>query len=194
MGNSYSRLSSSGQRAPQSNVSAPNYSRYSDNAQIEDVLAENVFHSMLTLERRRAERSRKPFVLMLLDANLENGTAEEILRQAVDIAIASKRETDLIGWYKQGAILGIIFTEVNLEGQTPITETLRTKMEAAFVKHLGRDRAAKIAVSLHIFPENWDKNSSGWMTDSKLYPDLKRKGSRKRQPQVIKRAIDSAGS
>ena len=194
MGNSYSRLSSSGQRAPQLNISAPNYSRSSDGAQIEEVLAENVFHSMLTLERRRAERSRKPFVLMLLDANLENGTAEDILRRAVGIAIASKRETDLVGWYKQRAILGIIFTEVNLEGQTPITEILRTKMEAAFTKHLGRDRAAKIAVLLHIFPENWDKNSSGWVADSKLYPDLKRKGSRKRQPQVIKRAIDTVGS
>ena len=149
---------------------------------------------MLTLERRRAERSRKPFVLMLLDANLENGTAEEILRQAVDIVVSSKRETDLVGWYKQGAILGS-----HLHGSEPgrrvsITETLRTKIETAFIKHLGRDRAAKIAISVHVFPESWDKNSSGWVADSKLYPDLKRKGSRKRLPLVIKRAIDIAGS
>jgi lipopolysaccharide/colanic/teichoic acid biosynthesis glycosyltransferase len=149
---------------------------------------------MLTLERRRAERSRKPFVLMLIDANLENGTAEVILRQAVDIVVSSKRETDLVGWYKQGAILGIIFTEVTLEGDLPITETLRSKMETAFIKHLGRERSAKIAISVHIFPESWDKNSSGWVADSKLYPDLKRKGTRKRLPLVIKRAIDIAGS
>jgi lipopolysaccharide/colanic/teichoic acid biosynthesis glycosyltransferase len=190
MGNSYSRISPSGQQESQLRASRPNFSRHSDGAAPEELLAENVFHSMLTLERRRAERSRKPFVLMLLDANLENGTAEEILRQAVDIVIGSKRETDLVGWYKQGAILGVIFTEVNLEGDLPITETLRTKFEMGFVKHLGRDRAAKIAISLHIFPESWDKSSSGWVADSKLYPDLKRKGSRKRLPLVIKRAID----
>jgi hypothetical protein len=41
-------------------------------------------------------------------------------------------------------------------------------------------RATKIAVSLHIFPESLDKNSSGWVADSKLYSDLKRKTSRKR--------------
>ena len=89
---------------------------------------------MLTLERRRAERSRKPFVLMLLDANLENGTAEEILRQAVDIVVASKRETDLVGWYKQGAILGVIFTEVNLEGELTETAPLedRDRVHQAF--------------------------------------------------------------
>jgi len=194
MGNSYSRISPPRQRESQLKVSEPNYSRLSDSAEQEDVLAENIFHSMLTLERRRAERSRKPFVLMLLDANLENGAAEEILRQAVDIVVASKRETDLVGWYKRGAILGIIFTEVNLEGEVPIAEMLRTKIEIAFVKHLGRDRAAKIAISLHIFPESWDKNSIGWVADSKLYPDLKRKVSRKRLPLVIKRAIDIVGS
>src|SRR5579863_1718790 len=143
---------------------------------------------MLTRERRRAERSRKPFVLMLLDANLENGAAEEILRQAVDVIVASTRATDLVGWYKHDAILGIIFSEVSMEGDLPITETLRTKIEAAFIKHLGRELAAKIAVSVHVFPESWDKDSSGWVADSKLYPDLKRKVSRKRLPLVIKRA------
>src|SRR5579864_8492053 len=152
MGNTYSRISLPGQRDPQLKVSEPNYSRLSDGAEPEELLPENVFHSMLTLERRRAERSRKPFVLMLIDANLENGTAEVILRQAVDIVVSSKRETDLVGWYKQGAILGVIFTEVNLEGE--LTETLRAKMETAFIKHLGRDRSAKIAISVHIFPES----------------------------------------
>jgi lipopolysaccharide/colanic/teichoic acid biosynthesis glycosyltransferase len=195
MGNSYSRISPPGQRESQLKVSVPYYSRPLDGAQQEEeILMENVFHSMLTLERRRAERSRKPFILMLLDANLENGTAEEILRQAVDIVVASKRETDLVGWYKQGAILGVIFTEISQDGEVPITETLRSKIENAFIKHMGRDRAAKIAISVHIFPESWDKNSSGWVADSKLYPDLKRKGSRKRLPLVIKRAIDIVGS
>jgi len=34
----------------------------------------------------------------------------------------------------------------------------------------------------------------GWVADSKLYPDLKRKGTKKRLPLVIKRAIDVIGS
>jgi len=194
MSNSYSRVTPPGEREAALKITAPNYSRHTDDAEPEEVLAENVFHSMLTLERRRAERSRKPFVLMLLDANLENGTAQQILRQAVDIVLASKRETDMVGWYKQGAILGVIFTEVTVSGSAPVTETLRAKMESAFVKHLGRDRADKIAISLHIFPESWDKDGSGWVADSKLYPDLKRKSSRKRLPLVIKRGIDILGS
>jgi lipopolysaccharide/colanic/teichoic acid biosynthesis glycosyltransferase len=100
----------------------------------------------------------------------------------------------VVGWYKHDAILGVIFTEVNLDGERPITETLRTKIETAFIKHLGRERAARIAISLHLFPETWDKDSSGWVADSKLYPDLKRKISRKQLPHVIKRGIDIVGS
>ena len=90
MGNSYSRISAPVQRGTKVEVSGQNSFRPSE-LEPEEILEENVFHSMLTLERRRAERSRKPFVLMLLDANLENGIAEVILRQAIDIVVASKR-------------------------------------------------------------------------------------------------------
>jgi lipopolysaccharide/colanic/teichoic acid biosynthesis glycosyltransferase len=194
MGNSFTRIASARWRESRPKVARPSLSHAAESAEHEDALRESVFHSMLTLERRRAERSRKPFVLMLLDANLEDKTAEQTLLNAVEVVIATKRETDLVGWYREGAILGIIFTEVSLEGERPITETLREKIETAFIKHLGRERTAKIAISTHIFPETWDKNSTGQVADSALYPDLNRKVSRKRLPLVIKRAIDVLGS
>jgi lipopolysaccharide/colanic/teichoic acid biosynthesis glycosyltransferase len=194
MGNSFTRMVLPGRRDSQLKIAETNPAPRPDREEPEEILLENVFHSMLTLERRRAERSRKPFVLMLLDANLETGAADEILMQAVEVALATKRATDLVGWYRRGAIVGIIFTEVNPEGELPITETLRTKFVAAFSKHMGRDRTARIAISTHLFPESWDKNSSGRVADPALYPDLNRKGSRKRLPLVIKRAIDIVGS
>ena len=177
MSNSFSRILPSGPRVSQPKASGPISGRHSGDRPHENVLVENVFHSMLTLERRRAERSRNPFVLMLLDANSENGAAEEVLRQAIDVVILSKRETDLAGWYKQGAILGIIFTEVNQEGEIPITETLRLKIETAFAMHLGRVRAAKIAISVHMIPQGKDKNNTGWVEDSNFYSVLNKKVS-----------------
>ena len=177
MSDTFSRMLPLGQRVLHRKISTTSPARQSVATQHEQVLGENVFHSMLTLERRRAERSRKPFVLMLIDANSENGATEKILRQAVDIVLASKRETDLAGWYKQGVIVGIIFTEVSQETEIPITETLRTKIETVFVKHLGRERSAKIAMSVHVFPEGWEKKGDGWAEDSKLYPRLESKVS-----------------
>ena len=177
MANSFMRILPAGHREAQPKFSKPNSTRRTGVGHHQEVLAEQVFQSMLTLERRRAERSDKPFVLMLLDANLENGAAEEILLDAVHIVVTSKRETDLAGWYKQSAILGIIFTEVNLEGEIPVTETLRKKIETSFVKHLGRDRAAKIAISMHVFPERREKPGTAWEEDSKVYAVLNKKVS-----------------
>lgn len=149
MGNGHLKILPLGQRNTLAKVKGQGQPRKSVGSQPEGVLDERVFHSMLTLERRRAERSRKPYVLMLLDANLENGSAEGILKDAIDIIVGAKRETDLVGWYRKGAILGIIFTEVSLEGETPITVRLRTKIETAFVRHMGKQQAAKIAISMH---------------------------------------------
>ena len=163
-------------------------------APVETTLAENIFHSMLTLERKRAERSRKPFILMLLDANLQNGSAAGILREAINVLLAAKRETDLLGWYKDRDILGVIFTEINVEGEGSVIEILRSKIETALAKHMGREKAARIAISIHLFPECSDGNQSDWTADSKLYPDLNQKNSRKRLPLMIKRAMDVACS
>jgi hypothetical protein len=127
---------------------------------------------MLTLERLRAERSQKPFVLMLLNAHAENAKGARILKQAAEVALANKREIDLVGWYSEHATLGVIFTEVNLEGDRPVPEILRAKIATALIKHLGRDQAAKIHISMHVFPESLDRDQSDREAESRLYPAL----------------------
>ena len=195
MTDGYSKVAPLQERGRITTADAKSYRSFDQaSAHTETALQENVFHSMLTLERRRAERSGKPFVLMLLDANLEYGSAAVILEEAAEVIMATKRETDLAGWYKKSDILGVIFTEVSIEGERPLTEILRTKFETALAKDLGREKAAKIAISLHVFPEIWDRNDSDWVADAKLYPDLNRGNSRKRMPLVIKRVMDVAGS
>ncbi len=157
------------------------------------VFGEDVFHAMLALERRRAERSGQPFVLMLLDAHQRNGSSKKILHQAVGVITGSARETDLIGWYKRGAVIGVIFTQV-AAGAPPVTEILRTKVATALVNCLGQETAKAIAISVHIFPEDWNKSDSNWVADSKLYSDLGRHVPRKKASLFIKRLMDIVGS
>jgi len=160
------------------------------------VLQEETFQNMLTLERRRAERSRKPFVLMLLDASLSSdaGTADLLMSRVTSVLLKSTRETDLVGWYKKGVILGILFTEVSVEVTTPITEILHSKVVSALHHELSGEIASTLAVTVHLFPENRDRDGAGPVADTKLYPDLYGRGSKKSLPQSIKRAIDIAAS
>lgn len=158
------------------------------------ILSESVFDSMLTLERRRAQRSGKPFVLMLLDAHLGNGLGAGILGKAIQVALAATRETDLVGWYAKDSVFGVIFTEVSLTGKRSIEETLRERMESNLSKHLGRDRAAKIAISLHVFPESIGKSLSTPAAESKAYSRPKRAGLQEDISRVNKQMIDIPGT
>jgi hypothetical protein len=161
------------------NVFAPCNSRVRDLAPAQDTttLSEAVFDSMLTHERLRTERSRTPFVLMLMHAKSRDRAAAGILKQAAEVALLSKRETDLLGWYKENAILGVIFIEVNLTGDRPLTEILKLKVEAALVKRMGPEKAAKVSISLHVFPETEGEAHSGWVANSELPSDIEKKES-----------------
>jgi lipopolysaccharide/colanic/teichoic acid biosynthesis glycosyltransferase len=157
-------------------------------------LAEGVFQSMLTLERRRAERSRKPFVLMLVDAMHEDGPAAPLLASALKVIERNSRETDVVGWYKNGVILGVIFTEVATDGKELVTDTLRRKILAGLEKEVGPEQSTKIAISFHVFPDQWDREQRDWTADQRLYPDLNHKTPRKRLTLTIKRAMDFGAS
>jgi lipopolysaccharide/colanic/teichoic acid biosynthesis glycosyltransferase len=160
---------------------------------VDRFLEEASFHSLLVLERRRAQRSGQPFVLMLLDTISQNGTAEKLSNQIRDVLTGAVRETDMIGWYKKGTITGVIFTQVKLNGERPITESLKEKIFTILEKVLGKEKVNKIAITAHLFP-NEDNNHPEAIADSSLYPDLQRDASPKRVSSRVKRMIDVTGS
>jgi exopolysaccharide biosynthesis polyprenyl glycosylphosphotransferase len=165
-------------------------------ARRDEILGEDTLHAMLTLERRRAERSRKPFVLMLLDSHPlpKNKNGAKFIEDLKSVVCDATRETDLIGWFEEGAILAIVFTEISLEGQSPITEILQSKVVAALQANLDHRLASKLVITVHLFPETWDHQRPDRVADIRLYPELSRKGSEKRLPMIVKRVIDIAGS
>lgn len=161
------------------------------------IFQEQVFHDMLLLERRRAERSRKSFVLMLLDASaFLEGTAESMLSSVTSVILRSTRETDLIGWYKDGSVLGVIFTEVSLESGSPITDVLRSKVVHALHAELSGECTSRLGITVHLFPERQGGSGIGSdpVADCRLYPELSPSRSKKRIPQTVKRLMDITGS
>jgi len=162
----------------------------------DEILSEQTLHAMLTLERRRAERSRKPFVLMLLDTHAvpKHGHGATFIEDMTSVVCNSTRETDLIGWYEEGAVLAVIFTEINLEGDSPITEVLHSKVVSALRENLDHRLAPKLVITVHLFPESWDHQRPDRVADVKLYPEFSRNRSGKRLPMIVKRFIDLVGS
>src|SRR5438309_6250084 len=106
--------------------------------ELHGLLPEPLFLRALCLERKRAERSRKPFVLMLLEARepFQNGSEDNVLDRTVSAIYSSIRETDLAGWYKLNFTLGVIFTELGGADKKSILTALRLKATAALQSNL----------------------------------------------------------
>ncbi len=158
-------------------------------------LNEETFHTLLALERRRAERSRKPFVLILLDAEavVQQTNSGHLFDRLARAVLDATRETDLVGWYKHGCILGVIFTEVSVSEKVPVTQILTAKIVKSLHECVDRRFVSKVIITAHLFPESSDESQSGGAVDAKLYPDLAPKDIRKAS-LIAKRAMDVAGS
>lgn len=152
---------------------------------------EDYFHEMVYLERRRAERSARQFVLVLVDfeAVLDGKNASNMTMALQHIAGAT-REVDLKGWYSQNHVLGLILTDTGVAGAEKVREKILSGLRDGGV--LGED-ADFLKVSCHVFPaaEGADKKIPD---DLKLYPDIVRKSTSKKKALALKRALDIAGS
>jgi len=151
---------------------------------------------MLRLERKRTERSRRRFVLMLLEARnlLKAGEEHETFDRVVAALSESTRETDIKGWYKERSVIGMIFSEVGDADGKSIAKALLNKVTNALSSALGIEQINEIKLSLHVFPEHSNEQGPGGPTDSVFYPDLDRSSDPKRTARALKRSIDIAGS
>lgn len=113
------------------------------------------FHEVLSLERKRAENSRKPFLLMLINIHylLGNNGEKNILKNIACALPSCTRETDIAGWYDYGSVIGIIFTETNVASKDFIEEKIHSNLNNI----LGSKQLKKIEVSFHVFPEKYNK-------------------------------------
>lgn len=162
----------------------------------EDFLSENQFRRALRRERRRAERSRGLFLLVLLTGtNREDGEGRSIhgLEKIFRTLPASIRETDLWGWYRERLVGGIIFTEFNDANRSQIMATVSTKLKQAIEAVLPDEHARAIRLSFHFFPEDGSEGDQP-RPDGRLYPDLADRERSDRRYRTLKRCVDVTGS
>jgi exopolysaccharide biosynthesis polyprenyl glycosylphosphotransferase len=161
-----------------------------------EVLSESAFHQVISLERRRTERSRKPFLLMLLDMGdrLSSESMEMDLKKLLAVLSVSTRETDVAGWYKSDWVAGILFTEIAADDRESIVANMMARMGETLRKNLSAEQFDQVRVSFHVFPEDGDQDISKRRTNPLLYPDLSKQANAKRVSSGMKRTMDIVGS
>lgn len=161
-----------------------------------EVLNEGTFKRMISMERKRTERSRTPFLLMLLDRGNHQVSEknEKALDSIVSALLASIRETDVIGWYKHRATVGVIFTELVVVDKNLLLSIMLTRLSTTLQDNLTFEQFNQISISFHFFPDDWDQDISGRPSNPTLYPDLSSCDNTKRCLSRIKRMMDIVGS
>jgi lipopolysaccharide/colanic/teichoic acid biosynthesis glycosyltransferase len=161
------------------------------------LLNEDAFVSMLYLERRRAERAGNRFVLILVDVkkNLTGNSCKERLVQTLTRTLSeATRETDIIGWYVENSLMGVIGTELGKATNETVQKRFLGKFRNIFELTLGVEKSASISISFHFFPEESDKGGEDHTANIKLYPELEKHDRARKIPLAIKRCIDVVGS
>ena len=160
------------------------------------VLHEEAFVSMLYLERRRAERAHNRFVLMLVDVKdaIADGQRNRTLSKVTNALLSVTRETDIVGWYLEDHLIGVIGTEVGKAKPKTVQNRMLEKIRGAFVEVLSQEKVSQISVSLHFFPEEWEGDGTDHSANITLYPDLSRKQETRKFALGVKRSMDIVGS
>jgi exopolysaccharide biosynthesis polyprenyl glycosylphosphotransferase len=155
------------------------------------ILDEQSFQRMIAVERKRTERSRQPFLLVLLEAGncLSSDTDGTVLGQVLSALSLATRETDVMGWYKSNSVVGVLFLEIELDSTS---STVMSRVSETLRNNLTPQNFSQISVSMHAFPEDWNQN--GIQGNSAFYPDLLDHHEARKGARFMKRCMDVAGS
>ena len=150
---------------------------------------------MLSIERKRTERSKKSFLLLLLDisALLTVKSHKKIVQTVKTVMASCLRETDIRGWYENDKVIGVIFTEIKTLNESSIKEIF-LKIQNRFSEKLDPEWIKKMSISFHVYPEIDGNISINGSFNITLYPDITKRGLIRRLSLIVKNILDITGS
>ena len=116
---------------------------------------EEAFRYFLANERSRAERSDRPFLLLLVDLKKQPGASARF-----DVAVAEKlftgvgrclRETDFVGWYRERRLAGAVLTQLSDASEVDLC-VVRERAGTALAKSLPPDIFNRLQVRVFQLP------------------------------------------
>ena len=139
-----------------------------------ETFSEEAFHRLISIERRRTTRSRKSFLLMLLDMEEHSPSKNTKLgfRKVLSALSLMLRETDVTGWYKEDSVVGVMFTEITADELSSTTATIMSRVSKTLKSHLTPQQFHQIGISFHLIPEAREHEVSSRSLFPAVYPGV----------------------
>jgi len=119
-----------------------------------DAYNEEAFHYFLEIERRRSELSNRPFLLMLIEFTKQSvGSTTEIdaasTGRLFSVLSQCLRDTDFVGWYREGRIAGAVLTQHGEPERDDLSEVVRRRVDQALTRQFPPDRMRRLQVRVY---------------------------------------------
>jgi len=155
---------------------------------------EYLFNRMFDLEIKRTKRSKKPFILILINiTGAKKSRTTDLLNKFQKAFLSDFRDTDIRGWYKQESIIGIIFTDLNSIGHDT-REVIFSKTLAALNTQMDPDELRKIYITFHLYPKDLENSIGSGRFDVEFNHDLTKKNATSISSSRVRKLIDFVGS
>jgi lipopolysaccharide/colanic/teichoic acid biosynthesis glycosyltransferase len=161
-----------------------------------EFIGEAAFLTGLCHERTRAERSGRKFALMLIDGRHAFSINRDfaVLRTFTSILLGVTRRTDVVGWYENSSIAGILLTEFGDGDVNDAMHMVEARVRESMAEALPVFANERLPITFHVFPEEWNFEDPAFAPDAKLHPDMPGRSDKGRVSRIIKRMIDILGS
>jgi hypothetical protein len=122
-----------------------------------DPYDEAAFQYLLGVERRRSDRSGRPFFLVLIGSPEDSGE-EFRIEPELAVTLFSRlsnclRETDFMGWYQSGHLAGAVLTELGEGARVDALEIVKRKVSGDLFEGLPSDVAHRLQVRVSRYPK-----------------------------------------
>ena len=154
------------------------------------VVSEDFFKSVLRRERKRADRSNRPFLLLLVKMN--TGDSSPAWRHAIAAVAAAKRNTDMLGWFERGRVLGLILPEISAS-DAPARRALESRVRGELATRLDSSSLARVSIGVHAHPAPQGAAAEEAESVDPLLVKLRSRNDRSFTAR-IKRGLDIVGS
>ncbi len=116
------------------------------------ILPEEAFRRMISIERKRSERSQRPFVLLLIDTGRTQPGDKQgrVLLDMLSALQGATRETDVTGWHTTNSVVGVMFTEIVLDNNA-VLSTILSRIGELLREKLDTDQFSRVKFSFHVF-------------------------------------------
>jgi exopolysaccharide biosynthesis polyprenyl glycosylphosphotransferase len=152
------------------------------------VVGQGLFRDALTRERKRADRFDQPFVLVLVASKPDRIAESSSWLSVVEALTAAKHDTDVLGWFEQGSVLGLIVPEIEASDASFMRE-IESRVQFALAARLDAERRSDFLLRLHRHVGPRPNSSTAPEDAEPILGDLS-PSWRARTRTAVKRALD----